>query len=87
MQFVGDSIKFIESMTSFLGFVLLTEYKGKNIKLGFVMQGIFFYISHVMALSISLHFTGSAVKSAFKMLCRAGFYLYSVSSLMFPLSI
>ena len=63
MTFVGDSMKFIESLTIFLGFVLLTEYKGKNKLLGFVGPGIFFYVFHVIALQISLYFYESAQMS------------------------
>ena len=60
MTFAGDSIKFMESITIFLGFVLLTEYNGKNIKSGFALQVLFLYLFQEIALTVSLYFTGSA---------------------------
>jgi len=84
MTFAGDSMKCIEALTIFLGFVLLTEYKGKNKTLGFMGPGLFFYVFHVIALQISLYLSGSAQMSTiinFLMIFIIGLVCYKGSVL------
>jgi len=63
MTIFAESIYIVENLLIFCGYALLTEYKGKNVKLGIAIQALFTYVFQKISANIDLSLTGTVIHS------------------------